>query len=103
MTVQTTMITVTVGRLTHTGVFAVSDGLITVLTLYGSKTRELGQSPPETLAWLMMLELVRQEIARRDEQTVWPWPPPSVDCRSKSPRAGEQHRRESLIEETTET
>ena len=43
------------------------------MTIYGSKTTELGQSPPETLAWLMMLEIVREETARRDDR-VWAWP-----------------------------
>ena len=45
------------------------------MTVYGSKTTEFGESPPETLAWLMMLEIVREETARR-----CCGPPPSVDC-----------------------
>jgi len=45
------------------------------MTVYGSKTTEFGESPPETLAWLMMLEIVREETARR-----CCGPPPSVDA-----------------------
>jgi hypothetical protein len=73
LTVETTTISVRTGGVTHAGVYAARDGLITVMTVYGSKTTELGQSPPETLAWLMMLEIVREETARRDDR-VWAWP-----------------------------
>src|SRR5215203_2243595 len=42
----------------------VSEGVLTVRTFYGVKAQELGRSEPETLAWLMLLELVREEKGR---------------------------------------
>ena len=59
------LITVEVQGQTHSGLWKVSGDTITVQTLHGSKTAQVAQSPPETLAWLMLLELVREEKAAR--------------------------------------
>jgi len=46
---------------THTGTFTVSSGLITVISAYGTKTTQVGSTPPETLAGMLLRELIQTE------------------------------------------
>jgi hypothetical protein len=57
--------TVTVERAgrTYSGTWRVERGLITVTTAHGQKTTQLGDSPAEVLARIMLGELVNDQKA----------------------------------------
>uniref|UniRef100_A0A7C1WRF3 Uncharacterized protein n=1 Tax=Pseudomonas graminis TaxID=158627 RepID=A0A7C1WRF3_9PSED len=58
------VIEVEFGGKKHRISYAVSKGLITVSSAFGSKSTQLGNSPPEVLAMLMGKELL-QEATRK--------------------------------------
>lgn len=45
---------------TYTGTYEVDAGIVTVRTLMGSKNTQVGGSTPQTLAPLMLSELVKE-------------------------------------------
>jgi hypothetical protein len=63
---ERTDITIEMNGVTYGGWFETSRGLVTVHTLYGSKSTQTGNTPPEVLAKMMLRELVEEEKGRKD-------------------------------------
>jgi hypothetical protein len=52
-------VTVTIKGVTHHGTYFVQSSMVHVHSTLGSKTTQVGGSPPETVAKLLLSELVR--------------------------------------------
>ncbi len=59
-------ITVEVDGKTYSGRVEISRDLVTVSTPYGSKTTQIGGSPAESIARIMLREFVQAEKQRKD-------------------------------------
>ena len=59
-------ITIDVDGVTYTGRMTVARRMVTVSTVYGTKSTPQGGSQPLAVAGLLLGELVRQEKARAD-------------------------------------
>ena len=57
------------GGKTYKGYYEVSKGIVTVTTpMYGSKSTQVGNSPPATLARIMLRELIDEDEARERQR-----------------------------------
>ena len=59
-------VTIEMNGVTYDGWFKTSGGVLTVHTLYGSKSTQIGGMTPEVLAQMLLRELVKEEKARED-------------------------------------
>ncbi|HWI05560.1 MAG TPA: hypothetical protein VNT52_17270 [Acidimicrobiales bacterium] len=59
-------ITVEIDGQTFSGSYEVARGIITVSTAYGRKSTQVGSTPPDTLARILLRELVQAEKGRKD-------------------------------------
>jgi hypothetical protein len=53
-------VTVTIDGVTHHGAYFVQSSMVNVRSTLGSKTTQVGGSPPKTIAKLLLSELVRE-------------------------------------------
>lgn len=53
-------ITVTEGHIDYVAEYTVKNGMITVTAAHGHKTTQVGGSPPEALAKMLLRELIRE-------------------------------------------
>jgi hypothetical protein len=53
-------VTVEVGGRTYTGSYEVSGRVITVRTAHGSRATQVGGTPPDTMAKMLLRELIRE-------------------------------------------
>ena len=52
-------VTVTEGHIDYVAEYFVEDGMITVTAAHGHKTTQLGDTPPEVLAKMLLGELIK--------------------------------------------
>lgn len=59
-------VTMTVEGKTYSGTYEVAGGVVTVRTAYGSRSTQIGGSPPDVVAGWLLRELVEAEKGRKD-------------------------------------
>ncbi len=61
-----TEVTLEVDGRTYTGRVTIEDGIVNVNTIGGWTATQIGESPPEVVARMLLRELVQAERARKD-------------------------------------
>ena len=59
-------VTIDLDGTTYTGQMTVARRMVTVSTVYGSKSMQQGGSQPDAIAGALLREIVREEMARKD-------------------------------------
>ena len=54
-------VSVDLDGITHHGAYSLSGGMITVSSDYGTNTAQVGGRPPDALAQMLLMELVRKQ------------------------------------------
>ena len=59
-------VTIDLDGTTYTGLMTVARRMVTVSTVYGSKSMQQGGGQPDAIAGALLREIVREEKARKD-------------------------------------